>query len=102
LKTGNAGQVVEFAFDIPDAPLVNNRKRARRLADCSERPLGEWNGYDIYAHGDFLEAFVNEVRQNRVENLPAAKGSIGLQPEGFPIEFREIWLRLCNTGGARC
>jgi hypothetical protein len=93
LKTGNAGQILGLGVDIPDAPLVNNRKRAPRLADSSERPLGEWNGYDIYAHGDFLEAFVNGVRQNRVEKLPAAKGSIALQMEGFPIDFRQIWVQ---------
>jgi hypothetical protein len=93
LKNGNAGQVVGLGLDIPAAPLVNNRKRAPRLADSSERPLGEWNSYDIYARGDFLEAFVNVVRQNRVEQLPATKGSIALQMEGFPIEFRNIWLQ---------
>jgi hypothetical protein len=93
LKNGNAGQVVGLGLDIPDAPLVNNRKRAPRLTDSSERPLGEWNSYDIYARGDFLEAFVNGVRQNRVEKLPATKGNIALQMEGFPIEFRNLWLQ---------
>jgi hypothetical protein len=93
LKNGNAGQVVGMGLDIPDAPLVNNRKRAARLVDSSERPLGEWNSYDIYARGDFLEAFVNGVRQNRVEKLPATKGEIALQMEGFPIEFRSVWLQ---------
>jgi polygalacturonase len=93
LKNGNAGQVVGMQFDIPDAPLENNRKRAPRIGDASEKPIGEWNSYDIYARGDFLEAFVNGVRQNRVEKLPASKGSIGLQMEGFPVEFRDIWVQ---------
>ena len=93
LKNGNAGQVVGMQLDIPDAPLENNRKRAPRLGDASEKPLGEWNSYDIYARGDFLEAFVNGVRQNRVEKLPATKGSIALQMEGFPVEFRNIWVQ---------
>jgi hypothetical protein len=93
LKNGNAGQFVGLGLHIPDAPLLNNRKRAPRLADPSEVPLGEWNSYDIYAHGDFVEAFVNGVRQNRVEKLPATKGSIALQMEGFPIEFRNLWLQ---------
>jgi hypothetical protein len=93
LKTGNAGQVVGLGLYIPDAPLLNNRKRAPKLEKSSEKPLGEWNSYDIYARGDFLEAFVNGVRQNRVEKLPATKGSIALQMEGFPIEFRNVWLQ---------
>ena len=92
LKTGNAGQVVGMGLDIPAAPLLNNRKRAPRLADPSEHPLGEWNTYEIVARGDTIEAFVNGVRQNFVEKLPVAKGAIALQMEGFPIEFRNVWL----------
>lgn len=80
-------------LDIPDAPLLNKRKRAPKLAASSEKPFGEWNAYDIYAHGDFLEVFVNGTRQNRVEKLPVTSGSIGLQMEGFPIEFRNVWLQ---------
>jgi hypothetical protein len=92
LKTGNAGQVVGMGLDIPAAPLQNNRKRAPRLAAVSEKPLGEWNSYDITCRGATIEAFVNGVRQNFVGDLPAASGSIALQMEGYPIEFRNVWL----------
>jgi para-nitrobenzyl esterase len=92
LRTGNAGQVVGMGLDIPAAPVVNNRKRAPRLAEPSEAPLGEWNRYEIYSRGETIEVFVNGVRQNYVEKLPAASGAIALQMEGFPIEFREVWL----------
>lgn len=92
LKTGNAGQVVGMGLDIPAAPLLNNRKRAPRLADSSEKPPGEWNTYEIYCRGDTIEVFVNSVRQNFVEKLPISAGAIALQLEGFPIEFRNVWL----------
>jgi hypothetical protein len=92
LKNGNAGQVVGMGLDIPDAPLQNNRKRAPRLADSSEKPPGEWNTYEIYARGDAIEVFVNGVRQNQVGKLPVSAGRIALQMEGFPIEFRNVWL----------
>jgi len=62
------------------------------LADTSEQPLGEWNTYEIFARGDTIEVFVNGVRQNLVEKLPVVKGAIALQMEGFPIEFRRVWL----------
>jgi hypothetical protein len=32
------------------------------------------------------------VRQNRVVSLPQGAGHIALQMEGFPIEFRNVWL----------
>jgi hypothetical protein len=92
LKTGNAGQVVGMGLDIPAAPVLNNRKRAPRLAEPSEKPLGEWNTYEIVSRGDTIEVFVNGVRQNFVDKLPVSKGAIGLQMEGFPIEFRRVWL----------
>lgn len=92
LKTGNAGQVVGMGLDIPAAPTISNRKRAPRLADPSEKPLGEWNTYDISCRFDTIEVFVNGVRQNYVEKLPVAAGNIALQLEGYPIEFRNVWL----------
>lgn len=92
LKTGNAGQFVGMGLDIPAAPTISNRKRAPRLADPSEKPLGEWNTYEIHARGNTVEVFVNGVRQNFARDLPVSEGGIALQLEGFPIDFRNVWL----------
>lgn len=92
VKTGNAGQVVGMGLDIPAAPIENNRKRAAKFAASSEKPLGEWNTYEIYARDDTIEVFVNGTRQNFVEKLPVSAGAIALQLEGFPIDFRNVWL----------
>jgi Domain of Unknown Function (DUF1080) len=92
LKNGNAGEILGMGLDIPGAPVSNEHKRAPPRAAPSERPLGEWNSYEIYAHGNELLAFVNGVLQNHVRALPQSAGQIALQVEGFPIEFRNIWL----------
>lgn len=93
LKTGNAGQLVGMGnVDLPAAPLQNGRKRASKLADSSEKPHGQWNTYDITCRGDTIEVLVNGVRQNYVEKISVRAGAIGLQLEGFPIEFRNVWL----------
>jgi hypothetical protein len=92
LKTGNAGQVVGMGLDIPAAPMDNKRKRAPKLAASSEKPLGEWNTYEIFCRGDTIEVFINGTRQNFVEKLPVSAGGIALQLEGFPIDFRNVWL----------
>lgn len=94
LQNQNAGQVVGMDNDIPAAPIQGNppRKRAAKLAPQSEKPLGEWNSVDIHAKGETIEVFVNGVRQNYVEKLPATAGAISLQTEGFPIDFRNVWL----------
>lgn len=92
VKNQNAGQIVGMGLDIPDAPVLVNRKRAPRLAEPSEKPLGEWNTYEIYCRRDVIEVFINGVKQNHVDKLPASAGAIALQMEGFPIEFRNVWL----------
>jgi hypothetical protein len=92
LKTTNAGQVVGMGLDIPAAPLLESRKRAPRFSPQSEVPLGAWNEYEIYCRGDRIEAYVNGVLQNNVDQLPVQGGQIALQLEGFPIEFRNVWL----------
>ncbi len=92
LKNQNAGQIVGMGLDIPDAPVLAERKRAPRLAAPSEKPLGEWNTYAITCRADVIEVVINGVKQNRVDRLPARTGAIALQMEGFPIEFRNVWL----------
>ena len=92
LKNQNAGQIVGMGLDIPDAPVLVNRKRAPRLAEPSEKPLGEWNTYEIFCRADTIEVWINGVKQNRVDKLPASAGAIALQMEDYPVEFRNVWL----------
>ena len=92
LKANDAGQLLGMELDIPAAPLVNYQKRADKLEKPSEKPFGEWNTCEIYCRADSIEVFVNNVRQNKVERLQSGKGAIGLQLEGHPIEFKNIWL----------
>lgn len=92
LQNNNAGQVVGMDVDIPDAPVQQNRKRAPRLTAPSEKPIGEWNSADIHAKDNTIEVFINGTKQNYVDKLPVKEGKICLQMEGFPIEFRNVWL----------
>ncbi len=92
LAAGNAGQLVGGDVALPGAPIINRKPRAPKLAASSEKPFGEWNVYDIVCRGDTIDVTVNGVHQNRVEKISATSGRIGLQMEGYPIEFRNIWL----------
>lgn len=92
LRTGNAGQVIGMGVNIPDVPVQNNRTRSPRLAEPSEKPMGEWNTYEITCRADTIEVLVNGVRQNFVGKLPVATGAIALQMEGHAIEFRNVWV----------
>jgi hypothetical protein len=57
-----------------------------------EKPLGEWNRYEITCKGDTIELKVNGVKVNEGSRAERTKGKIALQSEGAPISFRNIKL----------
>jgi hypothetical protein len=92
LASGNAGQLIGTDVTLPGAPIINKKPRATRLATSSEKSLGEWNAYDIVCRGDTLDVLVNGVRQNHADKISVTSGAICLQMEGYPVEFRNVWL----------
>ncbi len=64
----------------------------KKFQDTSEKPAGEWNTYEILCKGDTIQLFVNGVLQNRAEKTTESSGYIGLQSEGGPIEFRNVYI----------
>ena len=58
----------------------------------SEKPVGEWNACDIVCRGDRVTVRVNGVLQNEVTGTSVASGAIGLQAEGKPVEFRNLFI----------
>lgn len=78
-----------------DAEAVRRAQAQRKVArakDSSEKPIGEWNTYEITCAGDTVILRVNGVEQNRATKLGATAGQIALQSEGAAIEFRNVRL----------
>jgi hypothetical protein len=67
-------------------------KSLPRQQPSSEKPTGEWNTYDIVCRGNTITIRVNGVLQNAVTGTSADSGTIGLQAEGAPVEFRQVFL----------
>ena len=91
VKAGFSGDLIAqggLTFSPRDTQLTR-----KKLAATNEKPAGEWNATDVYCRGASLEVFVNGLRQNFVDKLPANSGKIALQMEGYPIEFRNLWLQ---------
>jgi len=65
----------------------------RKNLEGVEKPAGEWNSYDIICKGDTITVFVNGVLQNAGTGATEKVGFIGLQSEGSPIEFRNIYIQ---------
>jgi len=96
LHAGNAGDFwviggIEIAEHAKKGPRVSGR-RTRKLKDSSEKPLGQWNAYDIICKDDWIVVMVNGVLQNLGTQCSDKSGKICLQSEGAKIEYRNIWI----------
>jgi len=67
-------------------------RNVRKLKDSSEKPLGQWNAYDIICKDDWVVVLVNGVLQNIATMSSITSGKICLQSEGTPVEFRNIYV----------
>jgi len=89
--SGNMGDI----FTINEFPLETGRSRGRytpKLHPSNEKPLGEWNVYEITLDGGDLEIKVNGLVQNRGTGCEEVPGKICLQSEGSQMEYRNIVL----------
>jgi len=90
VKAGFSGDLLSQGGLLFPAP--NPNPTMNKFHPDNEKAPGEWNGDDIYCRGSSVEVYVNNLRQNFVDKLPADSGQIALQVEGYSIEFRNIWL----------
>jgi len=83
LKSGNAGDLVMMS----GGALTIEGKRIK-----AKKEIGRWNTYEIICQDGAIKLIVNGVVQNEGEKADPASGYIGLQSEGAPIEFRNIYV----------
>jgi hypothetical protein len=62
------------------------------LKDGVEKPIGEWNQYEITCKGDSVKLVVNGQLENEGTLSEYTKGKILLQSEGAEIHFRNVEL----------
>jgi hypothetical protein len=96
LHSGNAGDFwviggVETAEHAKGGSRVRGR-RTIKLKDSSEKPVGQWNAYDIICKDDWIVVIVNGVLQNVATKCSETGGTISLQSEGAVIEYRNIYI----------
>ncbi len=92
LKAGSAGDFVCMnGSDMNERKDKANRV-VKKLAESSEKGVGEWNTMEIKCSANTIEVVVNGVIQNKGTNLNISSGSICLQSEGKSIEFKNVFL----------
>ncbi|HJZ93633.1 MAG TPA: DUF1080 domain-containing protein [Gemmataceae bacterium] len=98
LKTGDAGEI--WLIDAPKIEIDEARhsktspRRYHKMIDENvERPIGEWNQYEITCRGDEIKISVNGKLVNEARKSELTKGRIALQSEGAEIHFKDIELK---------
>jgi len=57
------------------------------------KPAGEWNSYEITCQDSTLSLVVNGVPTTRWQHLEVPKGYVGLEAEGYAIEFKNLRIK---------
>ena len=90
LGTGISVRDTSFVVESSERPYF----AVKKLGESSEKPAGEWNSVDILCETNNLEITVNGVLQNKGKNMTQTSGSICLQSEGGPLQFRNVYVEL--------
>jgi len=61
------------------------------------KPAGEWNTLEIVAQGKTLILWVNGAVTSRYENCGTPHGFVGLEGEGYKIEFRNLKVKSLDS-----
>ena len=88
LQNQNAGDF--YAIGGTGFAELKTGTRAIKQHESNEKEAGQWNSYDIVCKDDTITLTVNGLLQNTATQTSVSAGTIGLQSEGSPIEFRNI------------
>ncbi|MFO0907773.1 MAG: DUF1080 domain-containing protein [Isosphaeraceae bacterium] len=87
---GNGGYL--FATTPVDG-MARRVSLAKERSSAREKPAGEWNTFELRFQGPELTLWVNGSVVNRYSKLEVLKGYVGLEAEGYQIEFRNVRLK---------
>ncbi len=79
-------------FPMTVDPDRTKGRRTVKLHPSNEKPLGEWNEYEMTINGGDLAIRVNGLLQNTATACEEVPGTIAFQSEGSKMEFRNIVL----------
>lgn len=90
-QTGPAGGYLFGNVPVDGQPQrVNLRDK---MTENRVKPAGEWNTYEVRAVGRTLALWVNGAVVSEYADCPMTRAYIGLEAEGYRIEFRNLRLK---------
>ena len=66
---------------------------SRQQKGSRVKPAGDWNTFEITCKGKDMTLWVNGAVTNHWDNCQVSKGYVGLEAEGYRIEFRNVKLK---------
>ncbi len=87
----------EGGFLFGDTLVKGVRQRVNLSGERKEnrvRPAGEWNTYEIRCEGKKITLWVNGAVTSEFTECELPKGYVGLEAEGYRIEFRNLKLKV--------
>jgi hypothetical protein len=92
LHSGNAGDFWNIENFTMTTDPARTKGRNTKKTHFAERPLGEWNEYEIIVDKGLVALNVNGEEVNRATEVEEVAGHIALQSEGAEIHFKNIRL----------
>ncbi len=91
-QTGPTGGYLFGSIGGGSGPAQRVNLRAA-MSENRVKPAGEWNTYEIRAAGRKMTLWVNGAVVNEYADCPVPKGYVGLEAEGYRVEFRNLKLK---------
>jgi hypothetical protein len=66
---------------------------SKQVTDMRVKPAGEWNTLEVTARGKVLTLWINGAVTCQFEDCGREKGYLGLEGEGYRIEFRNLKMK---------
>lgn len=82
----NVGQIFGRTLVEGEAKQFNVKHKSANRG----KAIGQWNVYELTAKGPSLSLWVNGAETAKLEKTDVLKGHIGLEAEGYVIEFRNL------------
>lgn len=81
-------------FLFGETPTADGKKKFfnlnKKVTENRVKPAGEWNTMEVTARGKVLTLWVNGAVTCQFEDCGLPKGLVGVEGEGYRIEFRNL------------
>jgi hypothetical protein len=91
-QTGDASGGFLFG-QSPASGALKGFNLSKNIPEQRVKPAGEWNTFEITCKGKDMTLWVNGAVTNEWHDCEVPKGYVGLEAEGFKIEFRNVKIK---------